>query len=113
MNGQQRKRSFIQLSQAWYAEAAKLPGVDETFNINVAVGDTYQGEFEVTWYTNSPTGSAELRVLEDGWRALSLCQDLVVLVANAESRPLTPEMLREYLNTSGFEDATETSRPSV
>lgn len=110
MNG--RRRSYIQLSRAWYAKAAKLPGVDEVFNINVEVGDTYQGEFEVTWASNVPTDSAELRVLEDGWRALALCQDLIVILANGDGRRLTPEMLREYLDTAGFEDATETSRPS-
>lgn len=108
-----RRRSFTQFSRAWYAESARLPGVVEDFHINVEVGETYQGEFEFTWTSNAPTDSAELRVLEDGWRALALCQDLIVTLANGEGSRLTPEVLREYLESLGFEDATETSRPTA
>ena len=105
------KRSFVQTSKAWYATSALDKDAHERFIVSVEAGEDYHGEFEITWPRSSPAGSAELRVLDDGWRALSLCHDLVAEVAGSGSVKLTVEAFQEYLANLGFKDATETEQP--
>lgn len=107
------KRSFVQTSRAWYATSALENDAHERFIVSVEAGENYQGEFEITWPKISPAGSAELRVLDDGWRALSLCHDLVAVVAGSGSEKLTVEAFQEHLTNLGFEVATETERQST
>ena len=104
------KRSFVQTSRAWYAKSVLHGDAHERFIVSVEAGENYQGEFEITWPKISPADSAELRVLDDGWRALSLCNDLVAVVAGMEPMKLTVEVFQEHLANLGFEDATETER---
>lgn len=107
------KRSFVQTSRAWYATSALGNDAYERFIVSVEAGERYQGEFEITWPKISPAGSAELRVLDDGWRALSLCHDLVAVVAGSGPVKLTVEAFQEQLANLGFEDATETEQQST
>ncbi|KQW19903.1 MULTISPECIES: hypothetical protein [Pseudomonas] len=107
------KRSFVQTSRAWYAASALHREAHERFIVRVEAGENYHGEFEITWPKISPAGSAELRVLDDGWRALSLCNDLVAVVAGIGPLKLTVEAFQEHLADLGFEDATETDRQST
>ena len=107
------KRCFVQTSRAWYATSALHTDAHERFIICVEAGENYQGEFEITWPKNSPAESAELRVLDDGWRALSLCNDLVAVIAGIGPMKLTVQAFQEHLAILGFEDATETERQST
>ena len=107
------KRTFVQTSRAWYATSALENDAHERFIVSVETGESYQGEFEITWPKTSHAGSAELRVLDDGWRALSLCHDLVAVVAASGSEKLTVVAFKEHLTTLGFEDATDTERQST
>lgn len=107
------KRSFVQTSRAWYATSALGNDAHERFIVSVEADEDYQGEIEITWPKISPAGSAELRVLDDAWRALLLCHDLVAVVAGSGSVKLTVEEFQEHLANLGFEDVTETERRST
>lgn len=96
-------RSFIQVSKAWYAGSALG---DDTERFDIIVEDTnWSAQFSVHWPKHSPSGSSELVVLDDAWRALAGCNDLISSMAMA-IEALTPPMLRAQLLSCGFADAT-------
>jgi|GEM_PF-3622533 len=98
------KRSFIQVSKAWYANTA-LATDCERFDITVE-GVDWSSQFTVSWPRNSLSRSAELVVLDDGWKALANCNDLIVKVGTGAAT-LSPQELREHLLTCGFQDETD------
>lgn len=107
------ERSYIVLSQAWYAAANPMePGVVEeiTFGLNFEGGGT-AGEMQMRWIDLGNSIAPRLECFSDAFAALASFKDLID--ALADKAGITPQGFCGLLAAHGFKDATPRVRPSV
>lgn len=108
------KRTFIILSEAWYAEAT-LKSARYVDEIGIQVHDDAHliGEFAITWHDLGQYARTHPRLesFNDSWYALSQCNDLIELLAELNDKKISPKKLGEALKGIGFEDVTPRSVP--
>jgi len=111
------KRSYIQLSRAWYGEiylkdqrARSVPVVDDVI-IQVETKEKYHEAF-IKWHLLNGEPRPQFAAYDDAWAIFKLVPDLFDELARRQDKNPTPEEICQLLEELHFEDVTPTKRNS-
>jgi hypothetical protein len=112
-----RKRCFIHMSKAWYADAVMRTGFAdevalEMYEVDASGERHHRYEFRAQWHQfDRPT--LRIGVFEDAFDALTDFADLFRCLVEIEpkSRNMSPEAFCALLESLGIEDATPHTNP--
>jgi len=107
------KRSYIQLSRAWYREtclkdqrARSVPVVDNV-TILIETEEKYHEAF-IEWRLLNGKPCPQFTAYDDAWAIFKLVPDLFDELARRQDKNPTPEEICQLLEELHFEDVTQT-----
>lgn len=103
------KRTFTQLSKAWYKNQLQWSEYMDVVLIGIyhPEGGT-SAEFKVVWEYLGGEAVPRLCVYDDAWGALPHFSDLLKAMEDLDDKNVTPGDFCKLLVSLGIEDATET-----
>ena len=111
------KRSYIQLSRAWYGETCLKAMQDRTLHvvddvtIQVETKEKYHEAF-IKWHLLNGEPRPQFTAYDDAWAIFRLAPDLFDELARRQDKNPTPEEICQLLEELHFEDVTPTKRNS-
>lgn len=103
------KKSFIQLSKAWYADANLKPEFDLVDEICVDFSNSEEAEIVFKWTMLNDKPCCKLEMFTDSWKAFKMVPELFQKLSNYPN-DLSPSELVKVLEALGFENKTPTKR---
>ena len=103
------KRTYIQLSRAWYAKTILVEYAKKVIPITERISIMTGGwEFSISWRTLSEESVPRLEVFDDAWGILvNDCADLLKELALLTDATPSPDRIVKVLERLEFEDETQ------